>query len=72
MKARRTIPVRLRPTEEQAEKIDKLFSEYRRLVSLLVECCKRAGITDQRRLQELMYGFCRENYQLPRRLLSKG
>lgn len=72
MKARRTIPVRLKPTEEQAEKIDKLFSEYRRLVSLLVECCKRAGIADQRRLQELMYGFCRENYQLPSEVIIQG
>ena len=72
MRARRTIPVRLKPTDEQTEKIDRLFSEYRRLISFLVECCKRAKIIDHQKLQKLMYDFCRESYQLPSEVIIQG
>jgi len=72
VRARRTIPVRLKPTDEQAEKIDRLFSEYRRLISFLVECCKRAKIIDHQKLQKLMYDFCRESYQLPSEVIIQG
>jgi len=72
VRARRTIPVRLRPTDEQAGKIDRLFSEYRRLISFLAECCKRTGITDYQELQKLLYNFCRENYRLPSEVIIQG
>jgi len=72
VKLRRVIPVRLKPSEEQAEKIDKLFSEYRRLISFLAECCKRTGIADYRELQKLMYSLCRENYRLPSEVIIQG
>ena len=72
MKVRKVLPVKLRPTEEQAEKIDRLFSEYKRLISFLVECCKRTGIRDYYRLHNLAYNFCKENYRLPSEVIQQG
>jgi len=72
VKVRKVIPVKLKPTEEQAEKIDRLFGEYKRLVVFLVECCKRTGIRDYYRLHYLTYNFCRKNYRLPSEAIQQG
>ncbi|MHC1635883.1 MAG: RNA-guided endonuclease InsQ/TnpB family protein [Candidatus Methanospirareceae archaeon] len=72
MKVQRVVPVRLKPSGEQEEKIEELFDEYKRLISFLVEFCKRTGIIDYREVQRIVYDFCRESYRLPSEVIIQG
>lgn len=71
VKARRVIPVKLKPTEEQKQKLAQLFVENERLVKCLREFCKRTGIIDCYKMYRLYYAFCRESFNLQSEVIQQ-
>jgi len=71
VRVRRVIPVKLKPTEMQKQKLDQMFAENERLVRCLHEFCKRTGIIDYYRMYDLYYAFCRENFNLQSEVIQQ-
>jgi IS605 OrfB family transposase len=71
VKARRVIPVKLKPTEGQKQKLDQMFAENKRLVRFLHEFCKRTGIIDYYKMHSLCYAFCRESFNLQSEIIQQ-